>query len=70
MRSHQRLKTILDVRYGEGHHVTVWGNVTTYAWVEKSELDQVLGRTRRRNGRTCKPKVSELQIRGIKGSLG
>lgn len=70
MRYHQRLKTTLDVRYGEGHHVTVWGNVTTYAWVETSELVQVLDRTRRRNGRTCKPKEFELHIRGIEGGLG
>lgn len=63
------LRKILDVDHLEGHHGTVWKNVTRYAWVETSELDQVLGRKRRRNGRICTPKEFEVHVRGIKGGL-
>jgi RNA-directed DNA polymerase len=53
----------------DGHHATVWKNVTRYSWVETADLDVVLGRNRNGHGRVCSPMDFVETIRGRRGGL-
>lgn len=60
---------LLGVTRLDGHHATVWKNVTRYSWVETSDLDKVLGRKRNGHGRVCSPADFSNHVRGRKGGL-
>ncbi|RYH00842.1 hypothetical protein EU805_16680 [Salipiger sp. IMCC34102] len=60
---------LLDETRLDGHHATVWKNVTRYSWVETSDLDKLLGRKRNGHGRICSPKDFSEHVRGRKGGL-
>lgn len=53
----------------DGHHATVWKNVTRYSWVETADLDKLLGRKRNGNGRVCSPADFSDHVRGRKDGL-
>lgn len=53
----------------EGHHGTVWKNVTRYSWVETEDLDKLLGRKRNGHGRVCSPADFAKHVRGRKDGL-
>lgn len=53
----------------EGHHGTVWKNVTRYSWVETVDLDNLLGRNRNRQGRVCSPRHFKAHVQGCKHGL-
>lgn len=53
----------------DGHHGTVWKNVTRYSWVETEDLDAVLGKKRNGHGRVCTPGDFVQHVRGRKGGL-
>jgi RNA-directed DNA polymerase len=60
---------LLGVTRLEGHHATVWKNVTRYSWVETADLDMLLGRKRNRQGRICSPADFVSHVRGRKAGL-
>ena len=60
---------LLGVSRLEGHHATVWKNLTRYSWVETSDLDAILGKRRVRNGRVCSPRDFADFVRGRKQGL-
>lgn len=53
----------------DGHHGTVWKNVTRYSWVETVDLDARLGRNRKGGGRVCTPRDYVTHIQGRKNGL-
>ena len=53
----------------DGHHGTVWKNVTRYSWVETDDLDALLGRRRNGKGRVSSPEDFEKHVRGRKDGL-
>lgn len=53
----------------DGHHVTVWKNVTRYSWVETADLDKLLGRKRNGHGRICSCADFSAHVRGRKNGL-
>jgi len=53
----------------EGHHATVWKNVTRYSWVETVDLDTLLGRKRNGQGRICSPQNFVDHVQGRKHGL-
>ncbi|ARO16024.1 RNA-directed DNA polymerase (Reverse transcriptase) (plasmid) [Ketogulonicigenium robustum] len=53
----------------EGHHASVWKNVTRYSWVETEDLDKLLGRKRNGHGRICSPSDFSDHVRGRKDGL-
>lgn len=53
----------------DGHHGTVWKNVTRYSWVETNDLDALLGRKRNGRGRVCSLKDFVEHVRGRKAGL-
>lgn len=53
----------------DGHHGTVWRNVTRYSWVETEDLDAVLGKKRNVHGRVCTPAQFIEHVRGRKDGL-
>ncbi|WP_374425979.1 antiviral reverse transcriptase Drt2 [Paracoccus sp. (in: a-proteobacteria)] len=60
---------LLGVTRLEGHHATVWKNVTRYSWVETEDLDRLLGRKRNGHGRVCSPADFTEHVRGRKDGL-
>lgn len=52
-----------------GHDWTVFHNVTRYSWVESDDLDKLLGKKRKRQGRVCSPDAFKSNVRGRKGGL-
>ncbi len=60
---------LLGVARLEGHHATVWKNVTRYSWVETVDLDTLLGRKRNGQGRVCSPADFADHVRGRKKGL-
>ncbi len=60
---------LLGVTRLDGHHATVWKNVTRYSWVETVDLDSRLGRKRKRDGRVCSYKDFIDHVRGRKNGL-
>lgn len=60
---------LFGVQRLDGHHGTVWRNVTRYAWVETADLDTVLGRERNGQGRVCSPRDFLKYVRGRKDGL-
>lgn len=55
---------LLGVARLDGHHATVWKNVTRYSWVETVDLDALLGRKRNGHGRVCSPSNFIDHVRG------
>lgn len=53
----------------DGHHGTVWKNVTRYSWVETVDLDERLGRNRKGRGRVCTPRDFIAHVQGRKNGL-
>lgn len=53
----------------DGHHGTVWKNVTRYSWVETDDLDALLGRKRNGRGRVCSPEDFVKHVQGRKTGL-
>lgn len=53
----------------EGHHGTVWKNVTRYSWVETVDLDERLGRNRKGRGRVCTQRDFAAHVQGRKNGL-
>jgi hypothetical protein len=53
----------------DGHHGTVWKNVTRYSWVEIVDLDERLGRNRKCRGRVCTPRDFVAHVQGRKNGL-
>lgn len=53
----------------DGHHGTVWKNVTRYSWVETIDLDERLGRRRNGRGRVCTPRDFVEHVQGRKNGL-
>ena len=70
---HEHLKSevarLLGTSWLEGHHGTVWKNVTRYSWVETTDLDKLLGKKRLRQGRICTPYDFKQHVRGTKHGL-
>ena len=60
---------LLGVARLDGHHGTVWQNVTRYSWVETANLDALLGRKRNGHGRVCSPQDFAQHVRGRKNGL-
>ena len=60
---------LLGVTRLDGHHATVWKNVTRYSWVETVDLDRVLGRKRNGQGRVCSPPDFAAHVRGRTAGL-
>jgi len=60
---------LLGVTRLDGHHATVWKNVTRYSWVETDDLDGLLGRKRNGHGRVCSTADFAEQVRGRKNGL-
>lgn len=60
---------LIGVTRLQGHHATVWKNVTKYSWVETVDLDSLLGRMRDRQGRVCSPADFANHVRGRKEGL-
>lgn len=60
---------LLGVTRLDGHHATVWKNVTRYSWVETTDLDRLLGRKRNGHGRVCSPADFSDHVRGQKDGL-
>jgi RNA-directed DNA polymerase len=60
---------LLDVSRLDGHHGTVWKNVTRYSWVETVDLDARLGRNRKGGGRVCTPYDYTTHVQGRKNGL-
>lgn len=60
---------LLGVSRLEGHHSTVWKNVTRYSWVETEDLDKLLGRRRNGHGRVCSPADFVEHVRSRKDGL-
>jgi len=60
---------LLSVSRLDGHHGTVWKNVTRYSWVETVDLDARLGRSRKRRGRVCTPHEYATHVQGRKNGL-
>lgn len=60
---------LLGVSRLDGHHATVWKNITRYSWVETADLDKLLGRKRNGQGRVCSPADFSEHVRGRKGGL-
>lgn len=60
---------LLGVSRLDGHHATVWKNVTRYSWVETVDLDSLLGRKRNGHGRVCSPADFADHVRGRKVGL-
>lgn len=60
---------LMDETRLNGHHGTVWKNVTRYSWVETEDLDTVLGKKRNGHGRVCSPADFVQHVRGRKGGL-
>ena len=60
---------LLGVARLEGHHATVWKNVTRYSWVETVDLDKLLGPKRNAHGRVCSPTDFITHVRGRKEGL-
>lgn len=60
---------LLSVTRLEGHHATVWKNITRYSWVETVDLDKRLGRKRNGHGRVCSPTDFVNHVRGRKNGL-
>ena len=52
-----------------GHDWTVFNNVTRYSWVESDDLDKLLGKKRKRQGRVCTPDQFKAHVRGRKAGL-
>lgn len=52
-----------------GHHFTVWKNITSYSWVETSDIDELLGKKRERRGRICSQEDFKEHIRGRNSGL-
>jgi hypothetical protein len=48
----------------DGHHGSVWKNITRYAWVETDDLDKILGRNRNARGRICTPSDFSQHVKG------
>ncbi|WP_425403440.1 antiviral reverse transcriptase Drt2 [Hwanghaeella sp.] len=69
MQLRDEIAGLLDVERLDGHHATVWKNVTRYSWVETDDLDKVLGKKRRGHGRICSPKDFVQHVRGRKDGL-
>ena len=53
----------------EGHHGTIWKNITRYAWVETADLDTVIGKERNGYGRICSHADFVKYVRGRKNGL-
>lgn len=53
----------------DGHHGTVWKNITRYSWVETVDLDERLGRNRKSQGRVCNPRDFVAHVQGRKNGL-
>lgn len=53
----------------DGHHATVWKNITRYSWVESEELNKTLGKKRNRHGRICSPADFTQYVRGRKKGM-
>lgn len=53
----------------DGHHGTVWKNITRYSWVETDDLDALLGRNRNGRGRVCSPEDFVTHVQGRKTGL-
>jgi RNA-directed DNA polymerase len=60
---------LLGVTRLDGHHATVWRNVTRFSWVETADLDKLLGRKRNGHGRVCSPADFSHHVRGRKDGL-
>lgn len=60
---------LLDMTRLEGHHATVWKNLTRYSWVETIDLDALLGRKRKGHGRVCSPSDFLEHVRKRTGGL-
>ena len=60
---------LLGVTRLDGHHGTVWKNVTRYSWVETEDLDKLLGRRRNGHGRVCSPADFAEHVRGRRNGL-
>lgn len=60
---------LLGVTWLDGHHGTVWKNVTRYSWVETYELDTILGKKRNGHGRICSQTDYVRHVRGRKHGL-
>ncbi len=60
---------LLGVDRLDGHHGTVWKNVTRYSWVETADLDRLLGRRRKGHGRICSPGDFKSHVQGRKHGL-
>lgn len=61
---------LLGVEKLDGHHATVWKNVTRYSWVETADLDKLLGTKRRAQGRVCSHSDFVMHVRGRKDKGG
>ena len=60
---------LLGVDRLEGHHGTVWKNVTRYSWVETTDIETLLGRKRNGQGRVCSPKDFIGHVQGRKNGF-
>ncbi len=60
---------LLDTKQLDGHHGTVWKNVTRYSWVETTDIEELLGKTRPFNGRICSPTDYVEHVQGRKSGL-
>lgn len=64
-----QIASLLGVTRLNGHHASVWKNLTRYSWVETEHLDKVLGEKRQRNGRVCTPDDFVAHVQGRKSGL-
>ena len=71
--NHEHLKyevsRLVGVNKLEGHDWSVLRNITRYSWVESNDLDRLLGKRRKRQGRVCLPEAFKAQVRGRKHGL-
>jgi RNA-directed DNA polymerase len=63
------IASILSIEKLQGHHVTIWKNITRFAWVETADLDSVLGKKRIRSGRICSQNDFVTHVRGKSAGL-
>ncbi|MBB1490329.1 hypothetical protein H5395_02030 [Paracoccus sp. MC1854] len=70
---HQHLKhellELLDAGRLEGHHWTIFKNVTRYSWVEQEALEVALGPKRKKKGRICTAEEYVTKVRGKENNL-
>lgn len=64
-----QIASIINQKRLQGHHSSVWRNMTRYSWVETDDLNAIFGKKYNGHGRICTPKDFELHVQGRKSGL-